>query len=84
MVYTIEIHGNAAKKIRKIPIKSIIDIIQKISMLSSNPFPNGYTKLTGVDGYRIRSGDYRILYSVGSSTAVLTIMNIGHRKNVYE
>jgi len=52
-----------------------------IKALADNPYPNGCKKLKGFPGYRVRSGDYRILYTLEPNQ--VTIYAIGHRKDVY-
>ena len=68
---------------RTIPKKDIIKILQRIESLSSNPRPPGVEKLTGQDRYRLRQGNYRIVYSVQDKELTVWIVRIGHRKDVY-
>jgi mRNA interferase RelE/StbE len=70
----------------KVPTKIRSQIKKRIEALAATPIPGGYKKLVGVaDGeypvYRVRQGDYRILYSV--RTVIIVILDIGHRKDVY-
>jgi len=51
--------------------------------LGDNPHPPGSIKLKGREGYRVRSGDYRILYTVNNDTAIVTILAVGHRREIY-
>lgn len=74
----------ALKKLHKLPIKVQEAIKRKIDPLSSNPFPIGYKKLTNQPGFRIRMGDYRILYFVDAVGGKIIVARIGHRKNIYE
>jgi mRNA interferase RelE/StbE len=58
-------------------------ISAKILTLENNPRPRGYKKLSGREEYRIRAGDYRILYVVNDKTRIVTILSVGHRRDVY-
>ncbi|MCC5813762.1 MAG: type II toxin-antitoxin system RelE/ParE family toxin [Leptospira sp.] len=58
-------------------------IVSSIQSLATDPLPSGVKKLKGRDGYRIRSGDYRIVYTVNEMKKEIIILNIGHRKDVY-
>ncbi|WP_460694625.1 type II toxin-antitoxin system RelE family toxin [Mucilaginibacter puniceus] len=52
--------------------------------LSSDPRPNGYRKLKGRDGYRIRVGNYRVIYEIFDNILTVDIITLGHRKDIYE
>lgn len=63
-------------------------IRKKIEMLAQNPNPPGSKKLQGVDEgeeaiYRLRSGDYRILYAIRNHPDTIAVLDIGHRKDIY-
>lgn len=58
-------------------------IAQRISSLADNPRPPGCQKLSGRERYRIRQGNYRILYTIEDSQLVVFIIRVGHRKEVY-
>lgn len=81
--YKIEIKESAVKELNSIPRKDLKKIVQKIRSLSDNPRPNGCVKLSGRERYRIRQGDYRILYSIENEILVVYVIKIGHRKEVY-
>ena len=84
-MYHIDLKKDAEKILRKIPHKEGDKIISKIHQLATNPYPVGYKKLTGyVDMYRIRVGDYRVIYQIYDERLVIFIIKIGHRKNIYE
>jgi mRNA interferase RelE/StbE len=61
-------------------------LINSIKNLENNPRPQGCKKLSGLseDLWRIRVGDYRIIYSINESIKIIDIRKIGHRKNIYE
>lgn len=81
--YQISIERRAAKSLENIPHldrKKNIDVIQN---LSYNPRPFGYKKLTGREGFRLRVGNYRIIYEINHSLLNILIIDIGHRKDIY-
>jgi mRNA interferase RelE/StbE len=80
-VWNIEIKKSAKKELADLPPNFQQQIKEKILLLKDSPFPSGAKKLQGCDGYRLRSGNYRILYEVFEST--ITIFAIGDRKDVY-
>ena len=84
-MYTIVIRETVKKELKEIPDADYKKIRTIIISLSENPFPHGYLKLEGFDSklYRIRKGDYRIIYSVEHQIVTVTILKIAHRKDVY-
>lgn len=58
-------------------------IASKITQLADNPYPEGSKKLEGGKGYRIRMGDYRIVYLVDKTNKMVTIIKVKHRREVY-
>ncbi|MFH1761481.1 MAG: type II toxin-antitoxin system RelE/ParE family toxin, partial [bacterium] len=58
-------------------------LINKILSLNSNPRPRGFKKLLGSNNYRIRTGDYRIVYTIDDKRRIVKILDIGHRKDIY-
>lgn len=77
--YRIEIKRSAAKEIKKINKEDLDLILSTINKLSVNPRPVGAIKLTGKDLYRIRAGNYRILYEIFDKLVLVTIVKVGHR-----
>ncbi|MCK4528141.1 type II toxin-antitoxin system RelE/ParE family toxin [candidate division WOR-3 bacterium] len=83
MSYSLFILRRAQKELSKIP-KDIYDRIKEaILNLSENPRPVGCQKLRGRDGWRIRIGDYRIIYEFDDGPNSITILHIGHRRDIY-
>lgn len=82
--YRIEFKRSVLKELRSIP-QSILRLIQKsIESLGTNPLPEGCQKIRGYDHhYRIRVGRYRIIYAVKTKVRIITIIKVGHRKDVY-
>ena len=83
--YKIEISSTAEKSLKKIPKKDISKIVEAIQLLAISPFPSGSRKLQGEEGvFRIRQGNYRIIYEVVDKKLVILVLKIGHRKEVYK
>lgn len=73
----------AQKELDKIEDKIALRISQKIYQLEANPYFLGSQKLEGGRGYRFRVGDYRVIYMVDKKDKIITIVKIGHRREVY-
>ena len=82
--YRIVIKKSAAKEIEKIQKQDRIRIVEKIRSLSSDPRPSGSKKLSGKEKYRIRQGNYRILYQVIDDALVINVVKVGHRRDIYK
>ena len=83
-MYKVLIERQAMKQLAKIPDPDKQKITEALGKLAVNPRPHGYIKLNGRPGYRIRVGDYRIIYNINDGVLTVMILLIGNRKNVYE
>ena len=81
--YRIEIKRSAARELERIPLKDRDRIIERIRNLSTDPRPVGARMLSGEEKYRIRQGNYRILYQVCDGMITVVVVRIAHRKDVY-
>lgn len=81
--YNVYFRESVEKDFRTISRRDIIKILQRIESLSSDPRPPGVEKLTGQDRYRLRQGNYRIVYSIQDKELSVWIVRIGHRREVY-
>jgi mRNA interferase RelE/StbE len=81
--YSLEVKRSAAKEIADLPKSDCQRVVAKIQLLAGDPRPHGCEKLSGAEKYRIRQGNYRILYEVDDSTKRVIIVKIGNRKEVY-
>jgi mRNA interferase RelE/StbE len=81
--WRIEIARDARKELSRLPAQMQTRIANTILALENNPFPHGCKKLKNRDGWRIRVGDYRILYFADTKTRQITVGVIGHRREVY-
>lgn len=82
--YEIIITKFAFKKLSKLPENVKAELTAKILALEDNPRPTGAKKLVNRDGYRIRWTDYRILYTIEDHVLTVTVIDAGHRKDIYE
>ncbi len=82
-LYNVLITKSAAKELEAIPEKDRRRIIERIRGLSGEPRPFGVEKLSGDDKYRIRQGNFRILYEILDRDLVVTVIRIGDRRDVY-
>jgi len=83
MAYAVILHRGAEKELDRLPAKAHERISSKLLELGNNPRPYGVQKLQGHDGYRIRIGDYRVLYLVNDKAKTVEILAVGHRREVY-
>lgn len=81
--YKIRIKPSALKELDPIPKKIAQQIIKKIGHLADQPRMPGSQKLSGDERYRLRQGDYRILYSINDSKTLVEVVKIAHRREVY-
>ena len=84
VTYRIEWKPSALRELKRIDHHMIGRIIKDVESLSTNPFPPGIKKLYGSDHtYRLRIGDYRVIYEVITSHVIIEVIRIRHRKDVY-
>ena len=81
--YKLVIKDSVAKDLRPIPNKDVRRILDRIEELAENPRPPGAEQLTGDIKYRIRQGNYRILYTIEDEIVTVTVVKVGHRRDVY-
>ncbi len=85
MLFEITITRSASKEIKRLPREVIRAVFQKIKSLESQPRPQGCKKLVGSeeDIWRIRIGDYRVLYTIDDVVRIVEIRKVDHRKDAY-
>jgi mRNA interferase RelE/StbE len=81
--YRLLIKPSAAKELEALPSKDRRRVATTIQHLASEPRPAGTEKLSGQEKYRLRQGDYRVLYSIDDAQLAVVIVKIGHRRDVY-
>lgn len=86
MTYTISFKETARKELYSLPNKFLKKISTAIDALEANPRPNGVKKLKGQGEnlWRIRVGDYRVIYLIDDVVTIVNIRKIGHRSDVYK
>lgn len=82
-LYELIIKKSAEKEIRSCHRNDIPRIINRIQKLATNPRPSGAERLKGKAYFRVRQGDYRIIYSINDDERKVRIISVGHRKEVY-
>ena len=80
--YSIGVKRSAAKEIAALPKSDCQRVVAKIQLLASDPRPHGCEKLSGAEKYRLRQGDYRVLYELDDSTKRVIIVKVANRKEV--
>ena len=81
--YSLLIKPSAIKELAALPAKDRRKIVPRIEGLASEPRPRGCEKLSGLEQYRVRQGDYRVVYGVDDDARVVIVVKIGHRRDVY-
>ena len=83
MTYKISILRRAQKQLAKIPANDYKKVKQAILDLAHDPRPPGSKKLKGRDGWRIRQGDYRVIYEIQDDQLIIIVLDVGNRRDIY-
>ena len=82
--YQIRWKRSASKELKTLPKNTVRRILDAVEDLSSTPYPRGVIKLAGSQHtYRLRTGNYRVIYTVESDVLIIEIVRVGHRRDVY-
>ena len=81
--YSLFLKRSAAKELEAVAAKDRRRIVERLQSLATEPRAPGVEKLSGADKYRVRQGDYRILYTIDDATSAVVVVKIGHRRDVY-
>jgi len=81
--YSVLVKKTAADELGRIPKKGLLRIAERIRLLAENPRPFGCEKLSAQERYRIRQGNYRMVYSIDDDGRAVEVFKIGHRREVY-
>ena len=81
--YSVVIKKSAEHELRALPKEDLRRVVDRIRAFAGDPRPHGNEKLSGQERYRIRQGDYRIVYAVDDEGRTVEIVKIGHRREVY-
>ena len=82
--YRLVFKKSVAKDLRRIPKKDVARILKCFDTLADSPRAPGCEKLSGQERYRVRQGDYRIVYEVKDGELLVIVVKVGHRRRVYE
>jgi len=82
-VYNLFFKDSVRKDLDSIPKNDLRRIIERIESLAANPRPLGCEKLSGQEKYRLRQGNYRIIYSIQDTQLTVWVVKVGHRREVY-
>jgi mRNA interferase RelE/StbE len=82
--FRVEWKKSTKKDLGKLPASVAARVVAEVALLSENPFPHGVEKLSGAENsYRIRLGDYRVVYNVFCEWRLVEVQRVRHRKDVY-
>jgi mRNA interferase RelE/StbE len=81
--YSLLIKRSAARELEALPLKERRRVIRRIQVLAATPRPVGAEQLTGEEKYRLRQGNYRILYTIDDAESAVVVVKIGKRGDVY-
>lgn len=84
MTYRLLIRPSAQRELAKLPKRDYAAVRDAIRALADNPRPAGCIKLSGREGWRIRQGDYRVIYEIDDQEPTVTVLRVRHRRDVYE
>lgn len=82
-MYEVELRRNVIKSLDRLQEPEHSRIISVIQRLEKNPRPRGIEKIRGTEFWRIREGDYRLVYHIDDVSKIVTVVRIGHRRDIY-
>jgi len=81
--YELVFKRSVSKDLRAVPNKDVRRILNRMESLQNDPRPDGCEKLSGQERYRIRQGNYRIIYGIEDDRLVVTVIKVGHQRAIY-
>lgn len=85
MTYRVEIASAAVRQLRKLDRTAQCRVQAAIELLAVEPRPSGAKKLVGGDGeWRVRTGDYRVVYEIHDNVLLVLVVAVGHRRDIYD
>lgn len=84
MSYQVLFDSGAAREFAKLPQTHKRQLAEAIDHLAEDPKPIGSKKLVNTDAYRIRVGDYRMVYAVKDASLIVLVVKVGHRSDIYK
>jgi len=82
-MYEVELRRNAIKSLDRLQETERSRIVSALLRLEQNPRPSGVEKIRETELWRIREGDYRVVYHVDDESKIVTVVRIGHRRDIY-
>lgn len=83
MAYAVLLKRSVEKELDRLPRKTHDAVVEHLRPLAENPRPSGVKKLHGREAYRIRIGDYRVLYTIDDRKKIVEVISVAHRREVY-
>ncbi|MFB3922474.1 MAG: type II toxin-antitoxin system RelE/ParE family toxin [Terriglobia bacterium] len=83
MTYTLYILPRAQKELASLPKDDYVRVRDAIRELGNSPRPSGCQKLAGREGWRVRVGNFRVIFEIDDKSRTVTVLHIGHRRDVY-
>ena len=83
-MYTVEITAYAKKQFKQIGSEAEVKLTAAIRKLANDPRPHGHIKLKGREAYRIRVGNYRVIYEIHDKQLLVLVVEVGHRRDIYD
>ena len=83
MAYQVLILRRAQKALAELPVRDYVRVRDAIAALAQTPRPAGCLKLSGREAWRIRVGNYRVIYEIDDSRITVLVVDVGHRRDVY-
>jgi mRNA interferase RelE/StbE len=83
VTYTVTVLPGAKREVPKIDSPDFAAVSEKLLALGENPRPHGCKKLRGRNGWRIRVGNYPVIYEIDDARQTIIVLNVGHRKDIY-
>jgi len=84
MIYKVQITPGADREIRKLPTEAAAEVVRVIEALAEEPRPAGVKRIEGVPNcYRVRARVYRIVYTIDDDVLRVSVITVGHRREVY-
>ena len=84
MKYEVRLKSSVKKQLKNLDRQQAERILVKIYLLADNPYPKGTEKLAGQKAFRIRIGDYRVIYEVHNKQLLVQVVRAGHRRDIYK
>lgn len=82
--YELLVRPSVSKDTKDIPSGDLKKILRRMESLRDDPRPPGCIKLSGSDYYRVRQGDYRIIYEIEDQRLIVIVVKVGHRRGIYQ